>query len=56
VKGDSTGNLKCAKKINFLLYSAADTVSCQHRLEACTVDGGSGTVLKIEQAILNYLH
>jgi hypothetical protein len=56
VKGDSTGKLKCANKMNYLLFSAADTVSCQHRLEACTVDGGSGNVLKIEQAILNYVH
>ena len=40
--------MKCVKEMKFLLCAAADTVSRQHRLEACTVDGGSGTVLKSE--------
>ena len=55
-KGDSTGKLKCAKKIKFLLCSSVGTVIGQCRLEACAVDGGSGTVLESDQAVLNCLH
>jgi len=55
-KSGSTAKLKCAKKMQFLLCAAADTVSRQYTLETCTVDGGSGSVVGIDQAVLNCLH
>lgn len=52
-KARSNENIKNVKKIKIVLCAAACTASHQHGLEAYTVHGRSGNMLKNDKAVIN---
>jgi hypothetical protein len=54
-KGESSGRLKNANKIEMLLCAALGTVSHQHGFEVCSVHCRSGNMLKNDRALLKHL-